>query len=40
MTDDFARTSDPTGARRPLVALSDAGRALGASASLRDAAPG
>jgi diguanylate cyclase (GGDEF)-like protein/PAS domain S-box-containing protein len=39
MTDDFAHTAEPTHPRRPLAALSDASLALGAAASLRDAAP-
>ena len=39
MSDDSAYTAEPTPPRRPLAALFDASRALGAAASLLDAAP-
>ena len=39
MSDDSAYTAEPTHPRRPLAALFDASRALGAAASLLDAAP-
>ena len=39
MSDDSAYTVEPTPPRRPLTALVDASRALGAAASLLDAAP-